>query len=807
MRRLLKIMAGLIAFGVLLVVALLVLVKVLITPERVQQTVVPMVEEALERRVTLEHIQVSLFSGIELQGLKVYEAASEDLFLGCERVRLKYQLLPLLALRVVIDEIRLESPQIRIVRLADGRFNVSDLQAKAAGAGARSSANPESPSEGSSLDLLISQVRLQDGHVIFLDHQLNALAPYRYEISNLQAGADGITLTGTVPIRLACTLNGSRLQIEGRLRPQTPGGSFQVQLQDLDVMAFRPYFAEQLPGKLTSLKLGLEMEVEIEGRRDTLAIKGNLRGEALDLVLDALPQAPISGAVLRLDYDLGLDFAADRLDVRLARLDYNGLVAQASGALLGLSGQPLAELQLTIPGMDLRQALVGLPRDLVGDIADLDPAGQVAGSAKLSGALARPGELLRSAHLSLDKVQASIAGIRASLSGQLELTGDQLVSRELILRMGDNQAEIALAAQSLFNPPLQVQADISSRRFLLDPLLQGAAGVAVAGDKPGGEGGTKPDAAGPADIGPFDLPLQASGSLKFDETLWQGLTIKDFLAEYQLRENRLTLGRIQGQVAGGSFAGTASVDLATRGLAYDAGLGLKAIQADPLLAALWPAAGGTLFGAMDFDVALKGRGVAWQQVSKNLTAQGGLRMVDGRLVSPELLQGFAGFLQLPDLDQIAFRTVQGVLQIVDGQLKIQSSLEGSRFKLAPEGTIGLDGRLKLAMDTRLSPEVVARIDRKGEVLRFLNDAEGWSRLPLLISGSLTAPRFGLDPRGVEAQAGRVIGQELEKQVDKWLRKQQKPATGDPEPAPETTSPETTPTETLIKDSLRKLLGN
>ena len=103
MKRWLKIGSVIAAVVVALVVALIILASVLITPERVKSTLLPLAEQQLHRKIELGEIGVSLLSGIEIHGLRVYEADGREIFLSAELVRLRYQLLPLLAMKVVID--------------------------------------------------------------------------------------------------------------------------------------------------------------------------------------------------------------------------------------------------------------------------------------------------------------------------------------------------------------------------------------------------------------------------------------------------------------------------------------------------------------------------------------------------------------------------------------------------------------------------------------------------------------------------------------------------------------------------------
>ena len=126
MKKWTKIFSVAAAVLVVLIVALIVLASVLITPERVKTALLPLAEDHLQRKIDLGDIEVSLFSGIEIHGLTIYEQDRSEVFVSTDLVRLRYQLLPLLAMKVVVDEVRLEKPSIRIVRFNDGQFNFSD---------------------------------------------------------------------------------------------------------------------------------------------------------------------------------------------------------------------------------------------------------------------------------------------------------------------------------------------------------------------------------------------------------------------------------------------------------------------------------------------------------------------------------------------------------------------------------------------------------------------------------------------------------------------------------------------------------
>ena len=765
-----KIIIGVVVVVVALVIGLVVLAKVLITPERVRDTVVPLAEEALQRDVSLGEISVSLFSGIELHDLAISEKDGDVSFVASDLVRLRYQLLPLLAMQVVIDEVRIEAPRIRVERFADGSFNFSDLLGE--------EASPEEKSAGSTssgveapLNLLVTEVRIEDGQLLFLDHLLPDRAPYRYEVTGFNAAATGITLDGAVPVKLGGQLNGSSLELDGKVQLNPLSAEGTLALTGLDALQFKHYFEEALPGALDGLTLSLEST--FDGGLEVMSAKGRLTAADLDLTLEALPDARLEKARIGVDYDLALNLAEDQLALESLKIDLNGIALQAAGQVTALTGNPVVDLKVDVPGLNLRAAMQALPAGLLGPaVADLDPAGQVTLQAKLAGPVDAAEKLLREATVRLDKVQASAGGQRPSLDGRLLLEGDSLKSEGLTLGLGENRADLALTATNLFGTPIVVRADVSSKKFLLDPLLQGGAAAAGAGDAAAAETSSTG-----GELGPFDLPVRAAGDIRIGETLWQGLRIDDFVASYQLRDNVLTISSMDGQMAEGKFHNTAKVDLAKKGLVYSADLDLKAIQADPLVSAFAPKVAGTLFGQLDMALAIQGRGTEWQIVSKQLNGDGDLSISNGKLVSPGLVKGLAGVLNLADLEELIFDVFNGNLRIKNGRVQLNGSINSSQLKLYPKGSIGLDGSLDLGLDTRLSPDLAARLDSSSKITQYLRDDQGWTRMPLKLGGRIATPRFGLDPKGVQESATKALQQELGKKLGEKLFG--KPKTDDP----------------------------
>jgi len=127
MKKAYKILAVIAAVLIAAIVGLTLFVKSYLTDERIRTLVIDAAEKSLHREVSLGAISVSLFSGISVKDFAIQEKDSDHAFLKADAFVLKYQLLPLLSKRLIIDELAVESPRIVIRKKADGSFNFSDM--------------------------------------------------------------------------------------------------------------------------------------------------------------------------------------------------------------------------------------------------------------------------------------------------------------------------------------------------------------------------------------------------------------------------------------------------------------------------------------------------------------------------------------------------------------------------------------------------------------------------------------------------------------------------------------------------------
>lgn len=150
-----------------IIIALTVLIKIFVTPERVKGFVIPTVENALNRKITVGDIDIGLFSGISLNDFAIKEADQKGDFVKCREFVLKFKLLPLLSKRVVIDELRLVSPAIRLERGPDDKFNFESIGKKEAPEALKEEKPDET--EGLPISLTINKIAIHDAKFSLTD--------------------------------------------------------------------------------------------------------------------------------------------------------------------------------------------------------------------------------------------------------------------------------------------------------------------------------------------------------------------------------------------------------------------------------------------------------------------------------------------------------------------------------------------------------------------------------------------------------------------------------------------------------------
>ena len=124
--RLKKILIGLIIFFVVFT-----LVGFFVLPPILKSILIKQLSQNLHREVTINQIRINPYAlSIMVRGLLVKDRGSSETFLSCEEIYLNLQSFSALRLALILREIRLKQPFIKITLNQDMSYYFSDLLEK-----------------------------------------------------------------------------------------------------------------------------------------------------------------------------------------------------------------------------------------------------------------------------------------------------------------------------------------------------------------------------------------------------------------------------------------------------------------------------------------------------------------------------------------------------------------------------------------------------------------------------------------------------------------------------------------------------
>ena len=211
--------------------------------------------------------------------------------------------------------------------------------------------------------------------------------------------------------------------------------------------------------------------------------------------------------------------------------------------------------------------------------------------------------------------------------------------------------------------------------------------------------------------------IDLDGNLSVGQGKAAKFPFKNFVAKILMQGGIVRFEKMDFDAYEGHFtAAQTSANIGAAKPSFDVRAAIKNLSLMPLLTeqAHKP---GTMSGRFSGDIALKGQGKVWAEISKNLEGTIGASVVDGKFYKADLNKEIVGplakkvpFLKLPQgPGGIAIKTLQGRFDIKDGKANLREPMkaETPEGPLVLDGWIGLDSTMKLTGKLMLAPGVIA----------------------------------------------------------------------------------------------------
>jgi hypothetical protein len=295
-----------------------------LVPFVIKQQMLKRLPALTKRNAAVRQVKLNPYAlSLTIRGLSLTESNGEE-FVGFDELYVNLQLSSLLKRGFVFKEISVKKPSARVVYMADGTFNFSNLLSVAATDSPKPSADP-SPARELPL-VIIEQLRVSDGAVTFTD--LNRKVPFKKRFGPINVQLAHFTTrpeAGSPYSVVASTDDGETFAWSGNISISPPSSSGTFKLSGLHLAKYVPYVQDYARIHITSGSIDVQADYRVAYSNGTLDAEISKAG--LDLH-GLRVQAVDSGETIVNLAELSVKEAEASLARRTARV---GAIASSKG--------------------------------------------------------------------------------------------------------------------------------------------------------------------------------------------------------------------------------------------------------------------------------------------------------------------------------------------------------------------------------------------------------------------------------------------------------------------------------------------
>ncbi|MBH0195809.1 MAG: AsmA family protein [Nitrospira sp.] len=273
-------------------------------------------------------------------------------------------------------------------------------------------------------------------------------------------------------------------------------------------------------------------------------------------------------------------------------------------------------------------------------------------------------------------------------------------------------------------------------------------------------------------------PVINTANLPVALPLKKPVEIKNFQLAAEVKGQEARLNSLSFQLFDGQVKGQGKLIAGSDVPPFNGGVAVQGVQLGPVLDAVAETPV-SISGTAGADLALKGRGFSVPDLTKALEGTGHMAVKDGKIEGVNLLQEAMAILKVAGVTMdspkaTAFSTIETDLVIKQGIVNVQRLLMDSHdFQATGGGTIGFDQTLNLGVTLNLSQGLSQKIAGASPVAK-LALKEGRLSLPLTIGGTVQAPSYGLDMKGLTGAVQEQVKKKAEEAIGGLLKGTTKP---------------------------------
>ena len=273
-------------------------------------------------------------------------------------------------------------------------------------------------------------------------------------------------------------------------------------------------------------------------------------------------------------------------------------------------------------------------------------------------------------------------------------------------------------------------------------------------------------------------PVINTANLPMTLPLNKPVDIKDLLIAAEVKGQEAKLNALSFQLFDGQVKGQGKLIAGSDAPPFNSTVTIQGLQLGPALNAV-AATQVSISGTAGADLALQGRGFSMSDLTKSLEGTSHVAVKDGKIEGVNLLQEAVSILKVAGISfdnakATAFSTIETDLAIKQGIINVQHLLMDSHdFQATGGGTIGFDQTLNLTMHLNLSQDLSQKLASASPAAK-LAMKEGRLSLPLIITGTVQAPSYGLESKALTGKVQEEVKKKVNEGIDDLLKGSTKP---------------------------------
>ena len=346
----------------------------------------------------------------------------------------------------------------------------------------------------------------------------------------------------------------------------------------------------------------------------------------------------------------------------------------------------------------------------------------------------QPGALKFAGKLNLKSFDVTMGGIAIRTSGTIDIEPEKIVYA-LNTVIGSDTISTNGTVTNYMTAP-DIRKDVYSKHLDLAKLMALSGGAKHEEKQAQKAGHGKASADGGKAGDEKKMEIKAVGEIKIDMALYEGNTVNNLVMKYHYSGGVLTIDPLSLNFASGE-----KVDL-------------SGVMKGNLVSHYSPDSG---------DAA--------EQIKRTLVGKIVVDLSKVQVKESKITDAVAAFTGIEDLRRPSFDKGHFDIDIRDEKVLLSGLMTSSRLKVIPSGTVGFNQILDLLADIEVSPEIASKM-QVARFTGFMAAKDGWTLIPLKITGHADKPSVGPNQAVLKKQLQKGIQAEIEKRLFKDGSRQQ-----------------------------------